>query len=98
MQTLKHDPVALIPSIAWQLRLMFQVLLLQRERLSSFEIRERLNENDFVLSKAIEYAKGSSVERIVDLLEHLASLDQQIKSGKVDKKFGFELFMIEATR
>jgi len=98
LQTLKHDPVALIPSIAWQLRLMFQVLLLQRERLSSFEIRERLNENDFVLSKAIEYAKGSSVERIVDLLEHLASLDQQIKSGKVDKKFGFELFMIEATR
>jgi len=32
------------------------------------------------------------------VLNRLAELDQKSKSGQIEKKFGFEMFLIEATR
>ena len=35
--------------------------------------------------------------RILEILDRLAEFDQKSKIGLLDKRFGFELFLIEAT-
>ena len=35
------------------------------------------------------------IKEIAKTLHTLANLDQQMKSGKIDKKLGFELFLIQ---
>lgn len=98
LQVLKYDPVALVPSIAWQLRVMFQILVYKRERISDMDIREKLEVHEFVFSKALGYARMTNLDRVCELLEMLAQLDQKIKSGLINGPMGFELFLIEAMR
>lgn len=98
LQVLKFDPVALVPSIAWQLRVMFQILVYKKERFSDDDIREKLGVHDFVFSKALGYARMTNLDRVCELLEMLAQLDQKIKTGLINGPMGFELFLIEAMR
>lgn len=98
LQVLKYDPVALVPSIAWQLRVMFQILVYKKERISDDDIREKLGVHDFVFSKALGYARMTNLDRVCELLEMLAQLDQKIKTGLINGPMGFELFLIEAMR
>lgn len=98
LQVLKYDPVALVPSIAWQLRVMFQILVYKKERLSDVDIREKLGVHEFVFSKALGYARMTNLDRVCELLEMLAQLDQKIKTGLINGPMGFELFLIEAMR
>jgi DNA polymerase-3 subunit delta len=98
LQVLKYDPVALVPSIAWQLRVMFQILVYKKERFSDEDIREKLGVHDFVFSKALGYARMTNLDRVCELLEMLAQLDQKIKTGLINGPMGFELFLIEAMR
>ena len=98
LQVLKYDPVALVPSIAWQLRVMFQILVYKRERLSDMDIRDKLGVHEFVFSKALGYARLTNLDRVCELLEMLAQLDHKIKSGLINGPMGFELFLIEAMR
>lgn len=98
LQVLKYDPVALVPSIAWQLRVIFQILLYKRERISDFEIQDKLGVHEFVFSKALGYARLTNLDRVCELLEMLAQLDLKIKSGLINGPMGFELFLIEAMR
>lgn len=98
LQVLKYDPVALVPSIAWQLRVIFQILVYKKERISDDDIREKLGVHDFVFSKALGYARMTNLDRVCELLEMLAQLDQKIKTGLINGPMGFELFLIEAMR
>lgn len=98
LQVLKYDPVALVPSIAWQLRVMFQILVYKRDRISDVDIREKLGVHEFVFSKALGYSRMTNLDRVCELLEMLAQLDQKIKTGLINGPMGFELFLIEAMR
>lgn len=98
LQVLKYDPVALVPSIAWQLRVMFQILVYKRERVSDMDIRDKLGVHEYVFSKALGYARMTNLDRVCELLEMLAQLDQKIKTGLINGPMGFELFLIEAMR
>lgn len=95
---LKHDPVSLIPAIAWQYRIMFHILHYKSKNLSQYEIKQTLNEHDFAFSKAWQYANQTNKSNVMSLLDQLAVLDQSIKMGKTDKKMGFERFLLEAMR
>jgi DNA polymerase III subunit delta len=98
LQVLKYDPVALVPSIAWHLRVMFQILVYKRERMSDIDIREKLGVHEYVFSKALGYSRMTNLDRVCELLEMLAQLDQKIKTGLINGPMGFELFLIEAMR
>lgn len=95
---LNKDPIYLVALLASQFRLLYQVKtyldLGYRER----DIQKELKVHPFRVTKAIESLRGLSKERCLEILNALAELDQSFKMGLIDKKAGFELFLIRTAR
>ncbi|NBK98038.1 MAG: DNA polymerase III subunit delta, partial [Erysipelotrichia bacterium] len=89
------DPIALIAMLASQYRFLHQVKILQIAGLNKSEIASRLNAHPFRVSKNLEHCGYINERELSRSLNDLACLDQKIKAGKIDKKFGFEMFLIE---
>lgn len=89
------DPIALIAMLASQFRFMHHVKILQCEGMNKAEIVKSLSAHPFRVEKAIENCNYRSEKEINNTLNELAKLDQNIKAGKIDKKLGFELFLIQ---
>lgn len=89
------DPIALIAMLASQFRFMHQVKILQSEGMNKNEIAKALGAHPFRVEKTMENCYQRSEHQINETLRNLALLDQQIKAGKIDKKLGFELFLIQ---
>jgi len=103
MVVLNVEPLSFMGLIASQLRLMYQVLSLHQQGYHRQDIvNTLLNSSTKVevwrVSKLLNLAQASDPDRLLYILSVLAQLDQKSKSGQVDKRFGFELFLIEATR
>ena len=94
----KNDQVMFIAILAKQFRFLFQVKLLSKRGMSENKIAQILSANPYRVQKSLDSIYRVSLEQIEENLLHLAKLDQKIKQGKMDKKIGFELFLIEATR
>lgn len=101
MMVLNMEPLSFVGLIASQLRLMYQVSSLQSEGYHREDMINLLsvsnpNINVSRVNRVLQLAKNTSPKRLLEILNHLALLDQKSKMGLVDKKFGFELFLIEA--
>ncbi len=98
LMLLKVDPVAIIPILAWQLRLMLQIFELKAHGMPVASMNQVLNENPYSFEKALEYTRFTSHQSVKQLLMMLSHLDANIKQGKQDKKIGFERFLLESVR
>lgn len=103
MVVLNVEPLSFMGLIASQIRLMYQVLSLHQQGLHRQEIVNTLLGSStkvdlYRVSRLLGLAQAGESSRLLYILNVLAQLDQKSKSGLVDKKFGFELFLIEATR
>lgn len=98
LMLLKVDPVAIIPILAWQLRLMLQIFELRAHGMPVSSMNQVLNENPYSFDKALEYTRFTSHQSVRQLLIMLSQLDVNIKQGKQDKKIGFERFLLESVR
>lgn len=94
----KNDPIMFISILAKQFRFLFQVKLLNRRGMNASRIAQILSANPYRVQKSLETVYRVSLEHIEENLLRLATLDQKIKQGKLDKNAGFEIFLIEATR
>jgi len=101
MMILNMEPLSFSGLIASQLRLLYQVASLDREGYHRQDMINKLspanNVNVYRLNKMLTLARQTSPERILCILNYLSNYDHRSKIGLVDKKFGFELFLIEAT-
>jgi DNA polymerase-3 subunit delta len=103
MVVLNIEPLSFMGLIASQLRLMYQVLSLHKQGVHRQEIVNKLQNSStkvevWRVNKLLGLAQATHPDRLLYILNVLAQLDQRSKSGQVDKRFGFELFLIEATR
>ncbi len=103
MIVLNMDALAFIGLIASQLRILYQVSSLKDAGKHREEIINDLSVgstqmNVYRVSRLLNLAKMTSSRRLLKVLNALAEYDQKSKTGLVDKRFGFELFLIEATR
>lgn len=101
MMVLNMEPLSFVGLIASQLRLMYQVSSLQSEGFHREDMINLLSVSNPTINvsrvnRVLQLAKNTSPKRLLEILNHLALLDQKSKMGLVDKKFGFELFLIEA--
>lgn len=95
-QAAQIEPIQLIAVLASQLRFHFQVNHLFRKGLNEKEITSELGVHPYRVKKTIQNRNGLSVPTTLRLLHELSQLDQQIKSGKIEKRLGLELFFIQA--
>jgi DNA polymerase-3 subunit delta len=98
LMLLKVDPLAIIPILGWQLRLMLQIFELKDRGVAYSTMNQLLNENPYAFDKAVEYTRFASHQSVKQLLMMLTSLDAKIKQGRQDKKIGFERFLLESVR
>ena len=95
LMVLNEEPVKLIVLIAGQLRLMYQVKLLDRKGYNDKEIGKILAINPYRLKYIRQEGKEFDLDELLKRLNDLAKLDEAIKTGKIDKKIGLELFLIK---
>lgn len=92
---LNEEPVKLIVLIANQMRLLYQVKLLDRKGYTDKEIASILAVNPYRLKYVRQEGKEFDVQQLLQCLDQLSTLDIKIKTGKVDKQLGLELFMLK---
>lgn len=90
-----EEPIKLIVLIANSLRLLYQVKLLDRKGYNDQEIAKMLSLNPYRLRYIRQDGKEFEIKEILSRLDQLSELDVDIKTGKIDRYKGFELFLIK---
>lgn len=88
------EPVVLISQLATQFRTLNEVLYLAKKGLDNEAIASELNIKPIRVQILKRYQYSISLEHIRNVLDELYNLDTQIKSGLIDRYYGFEMFLI----
>lgn len=94
LMILNEEPIKLIVLIANQMRLIYQVKLLVRKGYNDKEIGKILSINHYRLKYLRQEGQDYDLNELLECIDQLSKLDVEIKTGKIDKKVGLELFMI----
>lgn len=95
LMVLNEEPVRLVAMIASSMRLLYQVKLLDRKGYNDQEISKMLNLKPFRLKYIRKEGQDFALDDLLQCLNQLSLLDVGIKTGKIDKKLGLELFMLK---
>ena len=87
-----EDPIKLIVTLSNQFRLIMQVKLMRSGGYSEKEIVTILKEHPYRINLAMKSAYN--IEDIKNILLKLSNLNFEIVTGKIDKFFGFEMFLL----
>ena len=89
-------PAQLLVMIARQVRIIYQICELRREKKTKAEIQTALGmTNDFVMNKAREQADKYSLERLKDIYHRLLDTDVAIKTGRYEGELALNIFIAE---
>ena len=91
---LNEEPIAIIISLANQIRIMYQVKQLYLNGYTENNIASILKIHPYRVKLASQNARKYDSDILLKYLKQLADLDINIKTGKVDKTLGLELFII----
>lgn len=92
---LNKDAIYLIAVLASQFRFYFQVKTLVSHGLSEAEVTSELKAHPYRVKLSIQAVSQTTCKELLAVLDELASCDQKIKTGLLDKKLGFELFLLK---
>lgn len=87
-----EEPIKLIVLIANQLRLILQVKLMVKNGYKEREMASIIGEHPYRVKLAI--SSSFTINELKKYLKKLHDLDLNIKTGKIDKNFGLELFLL----
>lgn len=90
-----EEPIKLIVLIANSLRLLYQVKLLDRKGYNDQEIAKMLSLNPYRLKYVRQDGKDFEIQELLEKIDELSQLDVDIKTGKIDRFKGLELFLIK---
>jgi len=87
-----EEEIKLIVTLANQFRLIYQVKTMFKSGYSEIDISKSLGVHPY----RIKLANGVNVSmsEVIMYLKELSLLDENIKTGKIDKKIGFEKFIL----
>lgn len=89
------EPIAIIGLLASQLRIIYQVKVLEKRRLSNKEIASILGEkSDYRINKTRELTRYYTEEELLNLMQELQEIDLKCKMSDIDPNFLIELFII----
>ncbi|MCM3635475.1 DNA polymerase III subunit delta [Paenibacillus camelliae] len=90
----KEEPIKLVALIVRQIRMMIHIKELEGHHYSPQQIAGMIGAHPYAVKLAAEKSKGYQKKRLAELLSSLADLDYGMKTGKVDKALGLELFIL----
>lgn len=90
----KEEPIKIAILMTRQFRMMLQVKELERQSYSQQQIASQLGGHPYGIKIAAEQAKRFSFDQLSAVLGQLAELDYGMKTGRVDKNLGLELFIL----
>lgn len=89
------EPISIIGLLASQIRIIYQVKLLEKKRLSDKEIANILEEkSDYRIKKTRELTRFYTEKELLSLMQKLSDMDLKIKTEDVDANNLLELFII----
>ena len=97
LELLSYDlePISIIGLLASQVRIIYQVKLLEKDRLSDKDIATTLGEkSDYRIRKTRELTKYYTEEELLKLMQELADMDYKMKTEDVDGNHLIEMFIL----
>lgn len=94
MMKRNEEPIKIIVMLANQFRIIYQAKELYKKGYTGDNISSKLGIHPYRIKLALNSGRKYSSELLLSCLEKLADLDMNIKSGKIDKSMGLELFML----
>lgn len=91
-----EDPLRIMNNIVRKIRELMHTKLLTERGYSQQDIQNHFNIKSGRAYYLIKNANEVSYSVLEDYIKRLSKLDYQIKSGQVEKKIGFELFLLGA--
>lgn len=95
MIKLGEEPIKIIIMLANQFRMMYQSKQLMKKGYSEKDIASSLAIHPYRIKLALEKGRNFDEKTLLQYLQQLATLDYEIKSGRIDKNIGLELFILE---
>jgi len=89
-----EEPIKIIIMLANQFRLIYQVKELYKRGYNEHDIANILEQKSYPIRKASQRMMNYSSDQLLNFISKLADLDIDIKTGKIDKKIGLELFIL----
>ncbi|MHB9033297.1 MAG: DNA polymerase III subunit delta [Anaerolineae bacterium] len=92
-------PLYILTMIVRQFRLIIMTKeLADDRRADSRQVSKELQIRDFVAEKLVQQARLYQQAELDNIYEDLVSIDQQIKTGKIEGDLALELFILDVTR
>lgn len=91
---LNEEPIAIIIALANQIRIMYQVKQLYLNGYTENNIASMLKIHPYRVKLASQNSKKYDSDILLRYIKQLANLDISIKTGKIDKQLGLELFIL----
>ncbi len=92
---LGEEPIKIVVMLANQFRLIYQVKVLLEDGLNKNDIATLLKVHPYRIQLAIEKSSKYQESKLLNILESLADIDMEIKSGVSDKNKALEIFFLE---
>ena len=89
-----YDELSIITLLANQFRFLLQVKTLYDKGMDANGISREIDAHPFRVQKTIPKIYSYTKEELANYLSYLFDLDSGIKTGKIDKGLGIELFII----
>ncbi len=89
------EPLSILGLLASQFRIIYQVKLLEKEKMTDKKMAEVLGEkSDYRIMKTRELTKLYSEREILKLMQQMAEMDYQLKTEDVDGNQLIEMFIL----
>ena len=95
LKAMKVEPSVLISLLARDFRFMFNIKKMQEAGIREYSIMNELGLMDWQLNRYLNKVFPYKLKELESIMSKLSQLDLDIKSGKIDRFMGLELFILD---